>query len=176
MILNDKNGKKINPATIESQLDARDVIATFKHTITLPANQNIYAAGDVIANAVLSSFLDVAKAAGRQVMIIGTRIQTTEASALANKNFNLHIYNAAIPAIADNAAFVINDANTDMREGYINVPMGSGNRAKVGQNNTDQIALIPVTSNVYCILETVEGFTPSAASRVINIYLKCLIQ
>lgn len=147
---------------------------TAKLTVTLPNNQNAYAAGDVVLgiSAAVLEWLNVAKAAGYGIDIVGARIQVTDPTGLANKTFRLHVFNNTIAPIADNAAFSISDVNTDKREGNFLVQMGTGTMSKVGSNYAENIIMNPVGTSVYLILETVEGFTPSAVSTVINIYLK----
>ena len=154
-----------------------DIIRTFKVTITLPNNTNPYSAGDVITDATgaLSQLTNVAKAAGYGVTIVGVRVQTTDPSGLAGKNLRWHIFNDSITPIADNAAFAINNVNTDKREGTITVTMGTGTLSKVGQANYENISLNPVSRNIYLVLEHVDGGTPSAVSTVINAYFKCLL-
>ena len=161
-------------------VEVGDRIVSIKATITLPANMNAYAAGDVIADisGLISKFTNVAKAAGRPALHISTRIQSTEATGLGGKTFNVHYYNDSVAPITDNTAFAIADANVDKREGKVLVTMGTGTTAKVGMTDATvaPIAMIPVSRDVYFVLETVEGFIPTANSGVINLFSKWLIQ
>jgi hypothetical protein len=158
----------------ENGNDSISRIKTKKFTVTLPASQAPYSAGDVITDisGTLSAWLNVAKAAGYGVTLVGLRVQTTDATGLAGKNLRFHIFNDSIAAIADNAVFSIADSNTDKREGTISVTIGTGTMSKVGASNYENINLNPVGTSVYCIVEDVDGHTPSANSTVINVYLK----
>ena len=165
-----------------SGVEAGEKIVSIKSVITLPANMNAYAAGDVITDisGLISKFTDVAKAIGRPIIHIATRIQSTEATGLGGKTFNVHFYNDSVTPIADNSPFVISNVNTDKREGKVLITMGAvgSTTTKVGMTDTtaSPIAMIPVSRDVYFILETVEGFTPTANSVVFNVYSKWLIQ
>ena len=166
-----------NQIVDSANVEKGDIIRTFKVSIALPANTNPYSAGDVITDisGALSQLTNVAKAAGYGVTIVGVRVQTTDQSGLAGKNLRWHIFNDSITPIADNAAFAINDVNTDKREGTITVTMGTGTLSKVGQANYENISLNPVSRNIYLVLEHVDGGTPSAVSTVINAYFKVLL-
>lgn len=152
------------------------IIRTFAMTVTRPANTTAYAAGDVIGDvsAALTKFVNVAKAAGYGVYVKGVRIQTTD-TGLAGKTIKLHFYNDSVTAISDNNAFAIVDANYSKRDGSTTVTMGTGNVAKVGMNNYVDLPLNPVGRDVHCVLETTEGFTPSANSTLIYVYIKCFL-
>lgn len=133
--------------------------------ITRPANQTPYTAGDVIGDVsgALVPILNVAKAAGFGVRITRIRIQTNDTS-VAGTKFNVHVYCQAPAAIADNAPFVIDYANAVKRVGAIPVVMGVGNLGTVGMNDYNIMTCNPLTRDLYFILETVTGFTSSAAS------------
>lgn len=140
-------------------------LKTIAVELTRPANQTPYTAGDVIGDVsgALVPILNVAKAAGLGVRITRIRIQTNDTS-VAGTKFNVHVYCQAPAAIADNAPFVIDYANAVKRVGAIPVVMGVGNLGTVGMNDYNIMTCNPLTRDLYFILETVTGFTSSAAS------------
>ena len=146
----------------------------FTVEITRPANTTVYTANDVIADvtATFIPFLNVAKAIGAGIKIVRVRVQT-EDTGVAGKKFNLHLYREAPTFIADNAAFAINYTNASKRIGAIPVVMGAGNLGTVGMNDYNQLIINPVARDVYFILETVDGFTPSANSTRFQITIDC---
>lgn len=156
-----------------SSLSASEFHA-FSVEITRPANTTVYSAGDVVADvtAAFVKLADVAKAIGAGIKIVRVRIQT-EDTGVAGKKFNLHLYKDAPTFIADNAAFAINYANAAKRIGAVPVVMGTGNLATVGMNDYNQCIVNPTARDVYWVLETVDGFTPSANSTKFQITIDC---
>lgn len=150
------------------------IIRTYKATVTLGANQNPYSAGDVILDAggVLGVWDMSASPIKTSATILGLRVQTTDTTGLTSKNLRFHIYNDSVTPIADNAPFVISDVNEGKREGAIQVTIGSGNMAKVGRTDYENLNLQPVGGKIYFVLEDVDGHTPSANSTVLYCYLK----
>ena len=157
-------------------IEKGDITRVFTATITCPANQNAYAPGDVITDigGNVTSFANVAKAAGYGVTIAAVRIQSSD-TGIAGKNFRLHFYNEAITPIADNAVMSILDANAAKREGNALITMGAGTLSKVGQSNYENIMFCPVGRDVYMVLEDVDGHTPSANSTWYKIFIKCIL-
>ena len=151
-------------------------IRTFEVVLTRPANATVYTVGDVIGDvsALLTSFPLVAKANGSGVIISNVRLQTND-TGLAGKNINIHFYNDSITPFADNSALTILDANASKREGVLSVTFGSGNVSKVAQNQYANLLLNPVSRDIYFILETPDGFTPSANSTWIRVCIKCIL-
>jgi len=120
-------------------------------------------------------FSNVAKANGYGVAILGVRIQTND-TGLAGKALSLSFYNSALTTVpADNAAFSMADENAEKREGNMTLTFGSGILAKVAQNITDQIVINPSARSVGLVVVTTQGFTPSANSTWLKIYIKCLL-
>ena len=146
----------------------------FSVEITRPANTTVYAANDVVADvtAAFLPFLNAAKAVGAGIKVLRVRIQT-EDTGVAGKKFNLHLYRDAPTFIADNAAFAISYANASKRIGAIPVVMGTGNLGTVGMNDYNQVIINPVAKDVYFILETVDGFTPSGNSTKFQVTIDC---
>jgi hypothetical protein len=158
-------------------INSESIIRTFGLTITRPANQTVYAAGDVIGDvgAAMLMFADVAKAAGYGVAILGVRAQTND-TGLAGKALNVSFYNSALTTVPeDNAAFSMVDDNAEKREGNVTLTFGSGILAKVAQNLDERIVLNPVARSVGCVVVTTAGHTPSADSTWIKLYIKCLL-
>lgn len=176
------DGTTINPATEESlaliktaiENSGGTTLKAFSVEITRPANTTVYSANDVVADvsAAFVAITNVAKANGTGVRINRVRIQTDD-TGVAGKKFNLHLYKEATTFIADNAAFAIVYANASKRVGTIPVVMGTGNMGTVGMNDYNQIILNPTAKDVYWILETVDGFTPSANSTKFQITIDC---
>jgi len=167
-------------AAVENFEGAEKIIPA-KVTLTLPATLAAYAAGDVITGIVGSvpKFVDVAKAAGRNVMLVCARLQTSDPAGYGGKTFNLHFYNDRPTTIVDNGAFAIADVDADKREGKVNLAMGAvgSNTVKVGMTDAAMptIASNPVARDVYFYLETVEGLTPTAISTTILVKTYWLI-
>lgn len=149
-------------------------LRAFEVELTRPANQTPYSPNDVVADttAAFKPFLNAAKAAGYGVKIIRVRIQT-EDTGVTGMKFNLHVYKEAPTFIADNAAFVISYANAGKRIGAIPVVMGTGNLNTVGMNDYNQVIINPTSRDIYFILETVSGFTPSANSTKFTVVIDC---
>lgn len=147
---------------------------TFSVEITRPANTTVYSANDVVADvsAAFIQFANVAKANGAGVKITRVRIQT-EDTGVAGKKFNLHLYKEAPTFIADNAAFAVSYANATKRIGAIPVVMGTGNLGTVGMNDYNVMITNPTAKDIYWILETVDGFTPSANSTKFTVVIDC---
>lgn len=147
---------------------------TFSVEITRPANTTVYSANDVVADvsAAFVQFSNVAKSIASGVKITRVRIQT-EDTGVAGKKFNLHLYKEAPTFIADNAAFAISYANSTKRIGAIPVVMGTGNLGTVGMNDYDHMITNPTAKDIYWILETVDGFTPSANSTKFTVVIDC---
>lgn len=147
---------------------------SFTVEITRPANTTVYSANDVVADvsAAFLPFLNVAKAVGAGIKVIRVRIQT-EDTGIAGKKFNLHLYRDTPTFIADNAAFAVSYANASKRIGAIPVVIGIGNMGTVGMNDYNNVIINPVARDVYFILETVDGFTPSANSTKFQVTIDC---
>ena len=149
-------------------------LKSFAVEITRPANTTVYSANDVVADvsAAFIQFANVAKSNGSGVKIVRVRLQT-EDTGVAGKKFNLHLYNQAPTFIADNSAFVVSYANATKRIGAIPVVMGTGNLGTVGMNDYNVMITNPTAKDIYWILETVDGFTPSANSTRFTVVIDC---
>jgi len=171
------NGTQKAQTVDPSGINSESIIRTFGLTLTRPANQTAYTAGDVIGDVsgAMPMFSNVAKAAGYGVAILGVRAQTND-TGLAGKALNVSFYNSALTTvIADNEPFVMADENAEKREGNVTLTFGSGILAKVSQNLDERIILNPVGRSIGCVPVTTAGHTPSADSTWIKLYIKCLL-
>jgi len=171
--LTNQKTQTVDPSGINSE----SIIRTFGLTLTRPANQTAYTAGDVIGDVsgAMPMFSNVAKANGYGVAILGVRAQTND-TGLAGKALNVSFYNDALTTvIADNEPFVMADENAEKREGNVTLTFGSGILAKVSQNLDERIVLNPVGRSIGCVPVTTAGHTPSADSTWIKLYIKCLL-
>lgn len=150
------------------------MLKSFSVEITRPANTTVYSANDVVADvsAAFVPFSNVAKAIGSGVKITRVRIQTDD-TGFAGKKFNLHLYKEAPTFIADNAAFAISYANATKRIGAIPVVMSTGNLGTVGMNDYNQVITNPIARDIYWILETPDGGTPSGMSTKFTVVIDC---
>lgn len=177
----DVDGNLINPASSD---DINNLISTvgssggtqlksFSVEITRPANTTVYTAGDVVGDVsgVLKTISNVAKATGTGVRIYRVMLQTEDTGVQAGSKFNLHLYRDTpdTTGLSDNGAFSINYINASKRIGKIPVVMDS----TIGVNDYNCIGLNPANRDVYAILETVSGFTPSANSTRFQITIDC---
>jgi hypothetical protein len=169
-----KDGSQKSKIVDSAGVSSDVVYRTFRKTVTRPANTTAYNAADVIGDVseALDSFADVAKAAGYGVCVTNVRIFTTD-TGLSGKTIRVHFLSDIDTPIADNAAFAIGDGAK--RRGYVDVEVGTGALAAEGQANAENILINPVTRAVYFILETTEGFTPSADSTTVRVEIGCIL-
>ena len=167
------DGTTINPATEESlaliktaiENSGGTTLKSFSRQIQRTVPTTAYTAGQVVADvsAAFLPILNVAKADRTGVKIVRVRIQTSD-TGCGGKKFNVHLYNEAPTFLADYANFSISYANATKRVGAIPVVMGTGNMNTVGMNDWNQIILNPSARDIYFILESVDGFTPTAST------------
>ena len=157
-------------------ITAETIPDVFALTITRPANTTAYTAGDVIGDvsAALGKFVNVSKATGYSVIITNVRLQTND-TGFAGKAMNLNFYNDAVDPIADNAPFVMADANASKRRGSIQVIFGTGAYGKVAQSHFENLIIVPVARDIPIILETAAAATPSANSTWFRIEIGVLL-
>ena len=151
------------------------ILSTFECEITRTNVTTAYVAGKVVGDVggAYKLFSNVAISNNTGVRITRVRIQSNDTN-LSGKSFNVHIYND-IPDtyLADYSDFVINYTNSSKRIGSFPIVMGTGNKATVGHNDYNQMILKPAGKDIYFILESVDGFTPSAASTKFKIIIEC---
>lgn len=125
-----------------------------------------YTAQDVIGGVL--TIANVAKATGTGVRINRIRIQTND-TGVAGKRFNVHVFNELPTVAADNSALVIDWSNRLKRAGAISIVMGTGNFGTEGTNDWSTITLSPIGRDVFIVIESADGFTPSANSTEFRI-------
>ena len=138
---------------------------SFSTTITRPGDTNAYTALDVIADvsATQKLFSNVALGTNYGVQIVGVRISSSESN-LAGTVFRIHFFKSAPTFIADNAAMNLDNISLANFVGATTVVMGVAPLNKTGKNDYTQIILNPTAKDIYFILETVSGYTPSASA------------
>ena len=162
-------------ATIEffSVASGGSQIKEFNVEITRPANTTVYTSGDVLGDVatIYGILSNVAKAVGSGIKIIGARIQTNDTGFGSGSKINIHVYSDVpdMTGITENGALVLSYTNAPKYKGCIPVVMNGSK----GQNDWTNLVLNPATKNVYFILETVSGGTPSASGTKFTISLNC---
>ena len=136
-------------------------LKAFSNTIARPANTTPYTAQDVVGSVL--TIANVAKATGTGVKINRIRIQTND-TGVAGKRFNVHVFNEMPTVAADNSPLVIDWANRLRRIGAVSIVMGTGNLNTVGMNDWNTLTLSPIGRDVFIVIESADGFTPSANS------------
>lgn len=136
-------------------------------TITRPANQTSYAAGDVVGGVL--TFPNMGLNAGR-IMITSASLECDIAAIPAGMtNFLLYLYGVTPPsALADNAPFDIPSGDrAALLGGPINLgsPVDIGSTLLVGSDALNKQLKLAGTS-LFGYLVTVGGFTPAANSEV----------
>ena len=161
----DSTNTKLDTLNTTLQSSGGTTLKSFSRQIQRTAPTTAYTAGQVVADvsAAFLPILNVAKANGTGVKIVRVRIQTSD-TGCGGKKFNVHLYNEAPTFQADYANFAISYANATKRVGAIPIVMGTGNMNTVGMNDWNQIILNPAARDVYFILESVDGFTPTAST------------
>lgn len=173
---NQTNGNQKTQVVDSAGVSASIIPDVFSVTITRPANQTPYSAGDVIGDVsgTLSKFLNVAKAAGYGVIITNVRMQTND-TGFAGKQMRLNFYNDTVTPIADNEPFAMSDANASKRRGYIPVTFETGTYGRVAQDHFQNLIIVPVDRDIPVILETSAALTPSANSTWVRIEIGVLL-
>lgn len=147
-------------------------------SFTRPADTNVYAAGDLVANSVTAgSVVPMAVPVGGQAGFINmrlTRVRLLKSGTTAtNANFTVHFYSSPTITCAngDNGVFSTNQAANWL--GSINVTsmqaftdgcngvgsFASGSEAFLKVSN----ATGPSQQNVYCLLQAQAAYTPASA-------------
>lgn len=137
-------------------------------TVTRPANQTPYGAGDVLGGAITFSN---AGPAGSQLMITSVDLRAhITAVPSGMTSFRLHLYDATPPsAIADNAVWDLPAGDRANYLGYIDMgtPADVGATLYVQADAVNkQIKLADTVSTLYGYLVTNGGFTPAGNSEV----------
>ena len=151
---------------------------TFSQTITRPADTYVYTALDVIADvsAIQKLFSNVAISTGYGVQIVGVRVTSSESN-LAGTQFRVHFFKDVPTFISDNAAMTLDTNSLSKFVGAVTVVMGTSPLHKTGKNDYTQIILNPAAKDLYFVLETVTGYTPTAsATFTVTVDLELSVQ
>lgn len=147
-----------------------DDLVTVSAMITRPADTTAYASGDAFANSTSAptaggfTLTSVARASGGSGIILGAVISMSGPNAGAPINGELWIFDQAVTAINDNAAFAISDAEAQTLVALI--PF-TANRS--GGNNA--VAFIPNimagftcigSANLRFLVKVVAAYTPAS--------------
>lgn len=141
-------------------------------TITRPANTTAYAANDAIADSVsaptLLEFISCANEAAGQGYIVKTRLMTNQKTCTAR--FRLSFYHTAPSAVNDNAPKPMLYVNKDKLIGRIDLDPCSTEDTSSDAAFTLSTTLLPYvlaagSTSIYCILTTLDAFTPASAQQ-----------
>ncbi len=136
-------------------------------TITLSHTAGAHDAGDVVSTAAGEN-LEFANlgAAGDMIMILGTRLRyAVNAIPTACGGYNLHLFNAAPTAIADNAAFNVIAADKDKYIGCITIPALTDRGDNCySQTDNDNLSVKLVGTGLYGQLQCIAAETPAIDS------------
>lgn len=141
-----------------------------------PADTTAYAAGDVVSNStsapVVLTFSDVGPTKG-SIIIQSASIRLDQATLPSGMaGLRLHLYSSAPTAINDNAAYNLPSGDRDKYVCYVDfsTPIDIGDTLISQVTYVGQQARL-YDGNLYGILQTVAGYTPtSASSRTLKLY------
>lgn len=135
--------------------------------ITRPANTTAYAAKDAIADTgpTILTFTGCARTNGGSGYITKARLMTDQAANVAA--YRLHLYDATLSAVADNAAQTVLYANRASYIGYIDFPAASTDGSDTANSQSTQAPLPFVASgtSLFGMLETLTAFTPASGQK-----------
>lgn len=164
-----------NPTPVKS--------SAFKATVTVtrPANQTPYTAGDAVGDtggSAILSFASMGLTAGH-ILLTSLLLELDIAAIPAGMTaFRLHLYDAAPDAIADNAPWDLSSAGDRGKYiGYIDIaqPVDLGSTLVAIEERLGlHKKLAAASTTLYGILQTIGGFTPAANSEVYKLTLRSL--
>ncbi len=141
---------------------------------TRPADEDPYAALDAVSNSTseptIITFANVVPANGGSGYITKVRCFTDKAAAMAPR-FRVHVYNEAVAAVNDNAAFPLLFANAAKRVAAIDLSAfrseGAGSDASAAQNISDRVAFACASASrsLFALVETLDAFTPASGQK-----------
>ena len=167
----DENGKLVTVSS-SNPLPVGGKSVQKSASFTRPADTTAYAANDAIADSTseptLLSFANCANANGGQGYIVKTRLLTNQKTCTAR--FRLSFYHTAPSPVNDNAPKPMLYANKDKLIGSIDL-----DPCKTEDTSSDaayalSTALMPYVcaaadTTIYCILTTLDAFTPASAQQ-----------
>lgn len=139
-------------------------------TYTRPADTTAYAALDSVSDS--TSAPNVITFTGILRNVIGTgyitKAKLTTSQSTNTARFRLHLWNAAVSAINDNAAWTLLIANVATYQGFIDFgPCGTEGSGSDMARAINVSGALPVvggaTANLFGLLETLDAFTPASA-------------
>jgi hypothetical protein len=141
-------------------------------SFTRPSDTTAYAANDAIADSTtaptLLSFANCANAVGGQGYIVKTRLLTNQKTCTAR--FRLSFYHTAPSPVNDNAPKPMLYANKDKLIGRIdldpcNTEDTSSDAAYALSTTLMPYVCAAADTTIYCILTTLDAFTPASAQQ-----------
>jgi len=141
-------------------------------SIVRPADVTAYAANDAIADSTsaptLLEFTGCANAVGGQGYIVKTRLLTNQKTCTAR--FRLSLYHTAPSPVNDNAPKPMLYANKDKLIGRIDLDPCNTEDATSDAAFALSTTLLPYVcaaadTTIYCILTTLDAFTPASAQQ-----------
>lgn len=137
--------------------------------ITRPANTTAYTAKDAIADltsgATILTFANCARSAGGSGYVTKARLQTDQAANVSA--YRLHLYDATLTSVVDNAPMTVLYANRASYLGYIDFPAAStdGSDTATSQSTDKPLPFVAVGTSLFGMLETITGFTPASGQK-----------
>ncbi len=166
-IASDQSALTVAQATASS-LNTQSIGLAYSNalTITRPANQTPYTAGDVVGGAL--TFTSMGSSAGR-IMLTSDQLELDiTAIPTGMTNFTLYLYNVTPPsALADNAPWDLPSGDRASYLGYVTMgtPVDLGSTCYVETNILNKQIKLAGTS-LFGYLVTAAGYTPAANSEV----------
>lgn len=150
----------------------RPVSTTVTASYTRPADTNVYAVGDVLANstsaASILTFAGVARAPGLGFLLDGVTLIQSAAPTLP-PSLELHLFDTSITMQNDNAAWNPTDADLARSLGYVKFPGtqiagaasgGNGNYVLSIPSDIKSRAAASATTSIYGVVVVRNGYTP----------------
>jgi len=159
----------VSLATDQPSLPVNQVSAAYdvKATVTRPANQTPYSAGDVVGGAF--QFTGAGPTGGAPVMLTGAELPIDIATLPSGMTgWRLHLYSVTPPsALADNAPWTLPSGDRASYLGFIELgtPEAFGATLYVDASNVNKQVKL-TSGNLHAYLMTKGGFTPAANSEV----------
>jgi hypothetical protein len=171
-MVDDASGKRLPVLPSQSSFDVTV-------DVTRPADTNAYTANDTWANSTTVpttggfTFTGVARQSGGALMI--TDLEVTNSVVLPGTPLQaeLWIFNAAVTAVNDNAAFTITDAEAKTVVARIPFTMSNngGANSTTSVNNINKVMTCSGSADLRFLIKVLNAYTPSSA-EVLSFRLK----
>lgn len=138
-------------------------------TITRPGDTTAYAAKDAISSSTsapaILTFASCARTSGGSGYVTGARLVTNQAANVSA--YRLHLYDATLSAVNDNAAQTVLETNWASYLGYIDLPAAGtdGSDSAISQSTQAPLPFVAAGTSLFGMLETITGFTPANAQH-----------